>query len=241
MRSISLVHGLPALALVLVGACATTRGVRPSDMSAAEHEAVAAQEEQAGAAHVRSYDPNAVVTTEWCPGPANRGDEGGDACWTSERNPTAAQLDEAKEHRRAAAAHRAASQALRDAEARACVGLSEHDRDGTPFDHLEDIASVEPLRAGSSARGSRIEGAVITFRTIPGMSAQWFQRVLDCHLARNAALGHEVPEMPNCPLVPKDVTASVAATAKGFAVTVRSENADSAQEILRRAQRLVKP
>lgn len=31
----------------------------------------------------------------------------------------------------------------------------------------------------------------------------WLERAISCHLARNAALGHEVPAMPDCPLVPR--------------------------------------
>ena len=140
-----------------------------------------------------------------------------------------------------AADHRAASQALRDAEARACVGLSDDDRDTSPFAHREDISSVEPLTDNvSSGKGqyARMAGAVITFRAVPGMTAQWLQRVVDCHVARNAALGHDVPEMPYCPLVPKNVAAQVTATSAGFAVAVRSDDVDTAKEVLRRARTL---
>jgi hypothetical protein len=82
-------------------------------------------------------------------------------------------------------------------------------------------------------------GAIITFRAVKGMTAQWLQRVVDCHLARNAALGHELPEMAYCPLVPKDVSAHVSATDTGFAVAVRSDDATTAAEILGRARSLV--
>jgi hypothetical protein len=84
-----------------------------------------------------------------------------------------------------------------------------------------------------------MEGAVIVFRATPGMTAEWLQRVVDCHLARNAALGHDVPEMPDCPLVPKGVAATVKATDAGFAVAVRSEDSSTAAEVLRRARSLV--
>jgi hypothetical protein len=70
---------------------------------------------------------------------------------------------------------------------------------------------------------------------------QWLQRLVDCHLARNAALGHDVPEMPYCPLVPKGVTASVAPTTTGFAISVRADDTDTANEVLRRARMLVAP
>ena len=66
-----------------------------------------------------------------------------DTCWTSVSNPTAEHLREAEEHRRHAADHRASSVALRDAEARACVGITPDDRDMSPFEHVEDIATVD--------------------------------------------------------------------------------------------------
>ncbi len=207
-------------------------------MSAAQHEGTAASESSTVQTHSAQYSPESAVRTERC----NRGDprtgfDGG--CWTSVTNPTAVHLDEAQKHHKMAADHRAASQALRDAEARTCVGISEDDRDLSPFDHPEDIASVEPLTVNvPSGKGqyARMEGAIITFRAVPGMTAQWLQRVVDCHLARNAALGHDVPEMAYCPLVPKNVSAKVTATGSGFAVAVRSDDATTAREILRRVQ-----
>jgi hypothetical protein len=49
------------------------------------------------------------------------------------------------------------------------------------------------------------------------MTAEWLQRLTDCHIARNAALGHVAPAMPDCPLVPMGVTARVTSTGGGFA------------------------
>jgi hypothetical protein len=216
-------------------ACAGTPGAQPHDMGAAQHEAMAAQAEQGAAVHQAQYSPDASVSVERC-NPRSA------TCWTSTTNPTAQHLEEASKYRKMAADHRAASQALRDVEARACIGLSDDDRDRSPFTRREDIASVEPLYTStSSSKGSygRMQGALVTFRAVPGMTAQWLQRIVDCHLARNAALGHDVPEMPDCPLVPKDVTAQVTATSTGFAVAVRSDDPATANEVLRRARVLV--
>jgi hypothetical protein len=200
-------------------------------MSAAQHEAMAANEARTAELHSAQYNPNARQERERC------GPRGG--CWTSITNPTKEHLEEAEKHQKMAADHRAASQTLRDAEANACTGISEEDRDMSPFEHREDIESVEPLTVtttSSKGQYGRTVGAVITFRAVPGMTAQWLQRVIDCHLARNAALGHNVPEMPNCPLVPKGVTATVTPTATGFAVAVRGEDSATVDEILRRAR-----
>lgn len=231
---------LPGLggALLLMG-CASHP--RPHDMGVAEHQAVATAEEQAASAHAAQYAPNASETVDRCTtiGPA---EPTGYSCWTSSRNPTAHHLDEAKRLHELAAQHRAASQALLDAEARACTGLSAEDRDISPFAHREDIARVEPLTESVNTGwepATRLAGAVITFRAVPGMTGPSLQRVIDCHLARNAALGHVVPEMPWCPLVPKGVSAKVVPSDGGFAVYVRSSDPASSQEVLRRAQSLL--
>lgn len=229
-------------------ACATTTpGARPHEMSTEQHEAAAKQEEQAAADHSAQYDPAADVTRNRC-GPrggyALRAGVDTDICWTSITNPTDAHRRQADEHRRHAADHRAGSASLREAEARACVGVSSEDRDLSPFEHVEDIASVLPLKTpDANARGKlpneQMVGAVVTFRAVPGMTVEWLHRVVDCHLARSASLGHVVPEMPNCPLVPGGAAATVSSTGNGFAVSIQSNNPAAAREILARAQRLV--
>jgi hypothetical protein len=80
----------------------------------------------------------------------------------------------------------------------------------------------------------------VTIRAVPGLTAEWLQRVVDCHVARNAALGHVVPEMPYCPLVPKGVHATVSSVHGGFAVAIRADDGEGAQEVLRRAEALIK-
>jgi hypothetical protein len=163
-------------------------------------------------------------------------------------NPTQHHLEHADDHRLRAAEHRAASQTLRDAENRACAGIPDDDRDESPFDHPEDITSVTELYSLWSAGDStpttttttttrRIEGATILFRAVPGLTAPWLQRVVDCHLARNAALGFDVPEMAHCPLVLKGITASVSpAQSGGFAITIKSDDPAVAREVFRRAR-----
>lgn len=225
-------------------ACATA-GTNPHEMSAAQHEAAAGQEERAAAGHQAEYTESGDVLRERCiPGGGAfvRTGPWPGACWTSLTNTTDFHRRAAEAHRRAADEHHAASAALLDAEAKACAGLSPNDRDISPFEHREDIAGVEPLRdVGVSGFQplDRPTGAIVTFRAVPGMSTEWLQRVVDCHLARNAASGHEVPEMPDCPLVPVAVTAKVTSTGNGFAVAIRSENPAAAKEVLDRAQRLV--
>jgi hypothetical protein len=138
-----------------------------------------------------------------------------------------------------AADHRAAAAALADAETRACSGLPAETRGVSPFEHSEDLAGVAPLVETVGTPKSpvtRTAGAIVTLRATPGVTAEWLQRVVDCHLAHTAAL--DVRDMPSCPLVPRGATARVSSTGTGFAVAIRSDDEATAREILARAQRL---
>jgi hypothetical protein len=218
--------------------CAPASGTQPHAMSAAEHEAAASKEAQAGASHADQYDPAASTTKKTCN--TNRA---GTVCWTSDTNPTEEHDKEANEHRQLATQHRAASEALRSAEASTCFGIPEEDRDISPFAHREDIRSVQPLsedvRVGK-ANGVRVAGAELVFRAVPGMTAEWLQRVVDCHLARNAAIGHQMAgaEMAYCPLTLRGAQARVRSVGNGFSVAIRADDETTSKEILRRAQSL---
>jgi hypothetical protein len=193
----------------LLGACATS-GTEPHAMTAGQHETAATA-------------------------------EGRLVSWRSPEK-------ESDAHRKLAHEHRAASQALRDAEQRSCSGISEADRDSSPFSHREDIASVDSSNEattgtyegeayGGQTRGKLI-GSRIVFRAVPGMTKEWLQREVDCHLARNQVVGESDPSMTFCPLAVAHVSASVSSTGNGFAVDVTSNNPDSIKEIVRRAQAL---
>ena len=232
-----------ALALLLLfpnGGCAGRRvGGRPHDMGTVDHDAAAPLEVDASVTHGVQYDPGAVGATAECAVAR----AGGRVCWTAATNPTAAHQEEAARHAKLAADHRAASAALRSAEAAACVGINPEDRDTSPFDHRGDITSVTALTVhrggGKGGYTARSEGAVVTLRAVPGLTSEWLQRAIDCHLARNASLGHDVPEMPDCPLVPKGAEASVISRGDGFAVTIHARQEAVADDILARARRLV--
>ncbi len=233
---------LSILAFATTACAAATEGAKPHDMSAEEHEREAQTHSRAAEAHASQYRPEATVERRRC---SPRGDPSGTevdrACWTSIRNPTENHATLAAQHRKHAADHRRASAALRDAEARACVGIPPDDRDMSPFEHIEDISRVERLMErtdASNAASQRTAGVIVTFAAVPGMSADWLQRVVDCHLARNASLGHQVPEMPNCPLVPNRVEAHVTATGSEVAVAIRSNDSEAVRQILARAERL---
>jgi hypothetical protein len=234
---------LRTLSFVLLGSvlgvgCGGAQGTAPHDMSAAQHEAAAEQEEAASAAHDAQYDPN--VST--APAPCAPKSE----CWTARRNPTQLHRDDAAAHRDLAERHRDAGQALRQAEGRACVGIDEEDRDLSPFYFREDIALVEPLketdheRAGKSNR-VRTVGVRVVFRAVPGLTAEWLQRSIECHSARAAVVGHDDPKMSYCPAAVKGVRVSVTSTGGGFAAELRGADQASIDEIVRRGNGLLAP
>jgi len=235
----------------LIGACgATTSGGKPHEMSAAVHEREAEQHAQSSEEHQTQIRPQQTIERQRCaPGralPNAGGSVAEDVCWSSVRTPTASHLSEAAQHRRQAADHRAASESLRAAEAEACAGVTPDDRDTSPFQHTEDVIDVRPLKRNEFEARTKLPpemllGAVVTFRAVPGLTAEWLQRVVNCHLARNAALGHVVPELPDCPLVPGGVDARVSPAGDGFAVAIRSDNPKTAREILARTERLERP
>jgi hypothetical protein len=233
---------LIGIAALLLSACAGDPGTRPHDASAADHNAMAQQEDRAAEAHsgeAKSAGTDSNLdnrSTAKGGSPCGRG-----GCWTSSVNPTERNKEDAQRHRELAAKHRAASAALVTAEQQACEGLSEDDRDISPFYHREDISSVsvleESVRTGKAAV-KKTTGAKIEFRASEGMTAEWLQRVVECHIARAASMGHSMPEMDYCPLVPKGVKATVTSTGAGFAVNVTSDDPATVKEIVRRAEAL---
>jgi hypothetical protein len=233
-HSITLAFGISTLFAI---ACGAPAGTQPHAMSAAEHESASQQEAQTAGAHQAQTAP-AEAAGKPC---ALKGERG--FCWKSEESPNAQHERDAARHRELAAQHRTAMQSLSAAEAQACSGIPDDDRILSPFAHGEEIRSVSPLREEvlvGKSKSTRTSGAEITFQAVPGLTAEWLQRVVDCHLARNSAIGHEVAstEMAYCPLTQRGVTATVRSTGDGFAVAVRSDDAATAREILQRAESL---
>jgi hypothetical protein len=225
------------MTLTIALACASAPGTRAHDMSAAEHAQAADEHEKMGNEHEMQFRPASRDAT----------DEGDCAqylgsCWAS--NPTEQHREEAREQRSLAAKHRAASQTLRQAETAACSGLSEGDRDVSPFVHREAIIRVAPLMAPDTSGYGAIEraeqvGATIVIRPAVGLTVERLQRVTTCHVARAATLGHEAPELSFCPLAARGVSASVSSTGDAFAINVSADSREGAAEVLSRAQRLV--
>ena len=81
----------------------------------------------------------------------------------------------------------------------------------------------------------------VVFRAVPGLTAEWLQNLVDCHIARNAVLGHEIPEMAYCPLALRDITAQVGPAKGGIGVTIRSNDTEVVNHIRERVTALLVP
>jgi hypothetical protein len=80
------------------------------------------------------------------------------------------------------------------------------------------------------------EGASIVIRAAPGLTAEWLQRVVDCHIARDAAADADPVDVANSPLALPGISATVASASDGFSVMILSDDSAVAAEIRRRAQ-----
>ena len=238
LRGMRVVRSVFAALLVSVAVTAGCGGqtpmAKPHDASTEHHEAMAAHEDSEAAAHAAQHDPRAQAEHSVCHY-AHRSGGVDPFCWTTATNPTAEHAQEADRHRKMAADHRAASQALRDAEAKACARLADEDRDMSPFYHRQDIVRVDTLPAQKP--GARPDVAVV-FRALPGMTVERMQHLVDCHLARSASLGHQMPEMDYCPLVPRGVAAKVSSSDGNFVVAIHADDPASSDEMSRRAKAL---
>jgi hypothetical protein len=208
----------------IAGAGCATAGTRPHDMSAAQHERAAAAADDEATEHASRFDPAQTTSVRQRAG------------W-GEANPTAEHRHEADKLRAEAAKHRAAAQALRDAEARSCGAVPADDRDLGPFFHREDVERVEPFYA-NTGRNRTLRGATITYKPVAGLTAEAMQRNIDCHLARNAALGFDAPEMAHCPLASRGVQATARDSRGRVVVEVSANDPSVANALLARAKLL---
>lgn len=220
---------LAAVASCAALACTPSIAVRGDQASSRDERVAAAREDRSfGVLERQKPDPDEATCEPLAEGVVPP------ICWTSTVSPARAFDVQADERYLAAAERRRTSQALRDVEATACDGIPVADRVESPFAHREDIVDVEELRLPASD-GRAFRGARVQFRDVPGLTAQWLQRVVDCHLARDAVLGHDVPEMSYCPLVPVGARATVKAASNGYFIEVLSEDDRAGREIARRA------
>jgi hypothetical protein len=156
-------------------------------------------------------------------------------CWTEH-------ADEVDEHERAAAGLQHEAD-LQRAEQQACAEVPKEERTRSPFSHRADILSVQPLVAKSANGRTRDVGVIVVFAKVPHLTAEMLGQIVACHLARNAALGTDRPDLEYCPLTVnplgfKNLKFNVTERPEGFALALEtSDSEEVAHEILRRAQR----
>lgn len=237
---------LAGILVLLLGAgvgCASTNVGPGDDLSADQHEQAAQQDRDSARAMADRYDGKAVRMTDLYPekpatcDPSLRG-----SCspfWTMTKNPTDRELSLAAAFQARARRHRRAAAALRDAEARACTLVSLADQDMSPLLRQRDIRGVEPIKSDGRGPVGAPAGAAITFGAVADLTEQNLQRIVDCQLARNAALAWNQADNASCPLNVKGAKARVRTVGKHLTVEVTSTDAAAALEILARARALV--
>lgn len=230
-EDMKLAIGLVSAASLCAACVAETPGTKPTDMSVQAHEVMAAR-----------ADAIAKKQGQDVPAPEERTRCGGrdqvEPCWRS----PAHVAPEFNRYRKLAAEHREAAQDLRDAEAKACANVAEEDRDISPFAHREDVVAAEDLtveEVRGDTRSRALKGASVTMQAVPGLSQDYLQRVVNCHLARNASMGFAMQEWDFDPLSVKGATATVQSVDGGFRVDIQGEDRAAITEIAKRADALV--
>ncbi|MFO0589379.1 MAG: hypothetical protein U0441_17710 [Polyangiaceae bacterium] len=122
---------------------------------------------------------------------------------------------------------------------RLCVGIPADVRTTDPLLSSRAVVDVAPLRAVVMPKaGAPVQiGAVVRLRATPGMTREWLQREIDCHIAADATATAET-ENGACPLALADGSVTVSSTGSGFAVAIPGRPEDVA-DLLARANRLL--
>ncbi len=227
----------PALLLIgataLCSACvADTPGTHPTDMSVQAHETLAKRADVLAKSQEARRDVRDESERTRCGGKPTT-----EPCWTSSATIT----PEFSRYHKVAKEHREAAQALRDAEAAACSDISEHDRDVSPFAHDAEVVDARRL-VGLEPSGdgtAPLRGASVIVRAVPGLTKEYLERDIGCHMARNASMGFAMPEMAFDPLAVKGATTTVIPIDGGFRIDIVADDPVAIAEIARRADALV--
>lgn len=121
-------------------------------------------------------------------------------------------------------------------EERACADVPVDERDRGLLAHRERVAGVEALeRHYNPKTNSQPSGAAIVVRAAPGVTEQWLDRVIECHVVHAARAGAERTD----PLAVEDTTVAVTPTATGFRIAITADSPVRAREVIARARGLV--
>lgn len=106
------------------------------------------------------------------------------------------------------------------------------------------VQRVQPLystiEGAKSGHQAELRGAIVTVSALPGITAEWLDRGLECHSAREV-LGREPTPSDDPFWLPRStVNIDVSSDRDGFNVAVSAYSADDARRILDRANAFAK-
>ncbi len=81
-------------------------------------------------------------------------------------------------------------------------------------------------------------GVRVRFRHVDGLTADWLEHLVECHLARDETIGPNGPDTKECLLAVRAPVRTSWRTAGDTLIEVRSDDDDGAAEIARRASLL---
>jgi hypothetical protein len=157
-------------------------------------------------------------------------------CWDADEELAEHRRFLAERERRLAQAERRVATSMVEAELAACHGLSPRELEHSPFAHRREIAAVTPHRVSGTLRGVRI-----VWKPVPGLTADWMRRAIECHRARFERLGEPPIYFPEDPTLVARSTATVEQRNGHLEVLIETADDLAGQVALERALDLVRP
>ena len=124
----------------------------------------------------------------------------------------------------------------------ACRGVPDVERYVWLLTSRKDVLAVQEIKPETSMvevlMSDPRAGARVLLAVGPGVTAEWLERVGECHIANNAARGYPQGAAPTA-LDVKGAAVHVSSLGDSFAVDITSDDRDAGREILRRARELL--
>ena len=155
-------------------------------------------------------------------------------CWDVAEESAEHQRYLAAREDRIARTERRAATAMVEAELAACRGMSEREREHSPFAHRKEIAAVIPHRESGVIRGVRI-----VFTPVPGLTESWMRQAIACHRARFERTGEPAGYLPDDPTLVAGSITTVDMRSGRLEVLIETSDATSTRIVLDRARALV--